>query len=332
MSGTAQLVDRWGRRHTDLRISVTDRCNLRCAYCVGTGPLKFVPKSSLLTFEEIVRIVRVATSAGVGEIRLTGGEPLARRGLPRLVGMLREVPGLRDIALTTNGTLLAPLAIPLRQAGLDRVNISLDTLSPEKYHAFTGGDLTQVLRGIEAALEAGFRKIKLNAVAIRDFTEEEIIPLAEFARQKGLEIRFIELMPLDDASHPPQLKPLPAEEILKILEANYGPLVPDNASEGISPSGQYRFPDGEGKVGILATLSQPFCGHCNRLRLSAEGLLRFCLFAREGWNLRETIRSGASDEEILQIFAEAIQAKWKERPHLGLPGATLPAPMYRCGG
>jgi len=332
MSQPQLLVDNWGRTHSDLRISVTDRCNLRCAYCVGKGPVQFLPKSALLTFEEIVRIVRVAASAGITEVRLTGGEPLARKGLLRLVGMLREVPGLRTVTLTTNGTLLGSLALPLRDAGVERVNISLDTLSPEKYRVLTGGDITQALRGIEAALEAGFRTIKLNAVAIRGFTEEEVIPLTEFARQRGLEIRFIELMPLDDSFRPLELEPLPAQEIIRRLEAFYGPLIPERLSEGINPGGQYRFSDGKGKVGIIPTQTQPFCGHCNRLRLSADGILRFCLFASEGWNLRDIVRGGGCDEEILRTFLTAVRAKWKERPHEGTSAATLPVPMYRCGG
>ncbi len=332
MSQPQLLVDNWGRKHSDLRISVTDRCNLRCTYCVGKGPVQFLAKSALLTFEEIVRIVRVAASAGITEVRLTGGEPLARKGLPRLVCMLREVPGLHTITLTTNGTLLEPLALPLRNAGVERVNISLDTLSPEKYRVLTGGDITQALRGIEAALEAGFRRVKLNAVAIRGFTEEEVIPLTEFARQRGLEIRFIELMPLDDSLDPLELEPLPAGEIIRRLEAFYGPLIPEKLSEGINPGGHYRFYDGKGKVGIIPTLTQPFCGHCNRLRLSAEGTLRFCLFASEGWNLRDILRSGGSDEEILRTFVTAVRAKWKERPHVGTLADTLPVPMYRCGG
>jgi cyclic pyranopterin phosphate synthase len=228
--------------------------------------------------------------------------------------------------------LLAPLAFPLRNAGVERVNISLDTLSPEKYRVLTGGDITLALQGIEAALEAGFRTIKLNAVAIRGFTEEEVIPLTEFARQRGLEIRFIELMPLDDSLHPLELEPLPGQEIIRRLEAFYGPLVPDRLSEGINPAGHYRFPDGKGKVGIIPTLTQPFCGHCNRLRLSADGILRFCLFASEGWNLRDMIRGGASDEEIFRTFLSAVRAKWKERLHVGTSAGTLPVPMYRCGG
>lgn len=326
------LVDNWGRIHDRLRLSVTDRCNLRCRYCVGGRPVVFQPREALLSFEEIIRLVQVGATLGIGYLRLTGGEPLLRKGLPHLVSRLRTVDGIREIALTTNGTLLAAQARQLREAGVNRVNISLDCLSPQKFAHLTGGNIGDVLEGIDAALEARFEEVKLNALAIRDFTEEEIVPLTEFARSRGMQIRFIELMRLADNGVSDNWEPLPAATIVQILERYYGKLIPRGADPSHTHVVSYRFPDGKGEVGVIGAMTTPFCHRCGRLRLTADGKLRNCLFATDEFDLRELLRRGATDKEIGEVFLAATKSKWYCRPQPDAGQATLPVPMHRVGG
>lgn len=327
------LVDRFGRTHTDLRISVTDRCNLRCLYCMAAEGVEFRPHSAILSFEEIERFVRVAARLGIGKVRITGGDPLVRRGVLHLVEMLAALPEIRDLAMTTNAVLLEEYAHRLKAAGIHRLNISLDTLDRKRFEQITRRDeLPRVLRGIEAACRAGFRQIKLNALAIRGRTEKEIVPLARFARDYGLELRFIEFMPLDAARQWRSDQVLPGHEILEILRKNLGPIeavVPDVPG---APASVYRFADGRGRVGVIASVTEPFCDQCGRLRLTAEGKLRNCLFATDEWDARPLLRDGGTDDEIAQLLLAAVGAKKKAH---GTDTGEFAAPeqsMHQIGG
>jgi cyclic pyranopterin phosphate synthase len=304
------LTDSFGRVHNNLRISVTDRCNLRCTYCMPEEVV-FLDKGELLSFEEITRFVRIAAPLGIDKIRLTGGEPLLRRDLPHLVRMICAIPGIRDVGLTTNGLLLAQQAQPLYDAGLRRINVSLDCLDPDRFRALTRRDgLESVLAGIEAAKRAGFDPVKINAVSIRGFTEHEVVPLAQFARLHGLEMRFIEYMPIG-ADHWERDKVYFAHEILDQIEQQVGPLVPAEDYDPRAPAMEFRYLDGKGRVGIIASVSRPFCLSCNRVRLTAEGKLRNCLFALDEVDLKPLLRGGAPDQEIASLMRQNVAAKWE---------------------
>ncbi len=306
-----RLIDSFGRVHNNLRISVTDRCNIRCVYCMPET-VTFLPKASLLSFEEITRVVRVATTLGIDKIRLTGGEPLVRRGLPDLVAMIAAIPGIHDIGLTTNGILLAPMARALWDAGLRRINVSLDTMDAARFQELTRRPgLEQVIEGILAAREAGFDPVKINAVAIKGKTEDDVVPLANFAREHGLELRFIEYMPLDAGNSWERDKVLYAAEILDRLTLGIGPLRPAPNPDPRAPAVDYDYDDGGGRVGLIASVSRPFCMSCNRIRLTAEGKLRNCLFALEETDLRGMLRAEGADAEIARAFRESVAAKWE---------------------
>jgi cyclic pyranopterin phosphate synthase len=306
----SQLIDTFGRAHNNLRVSVTDRCNLRCTYCMPEEVV-FLDRAELLTFEEITRFVRAAAPLGIDKIRLTGGEPLLRRDLPRLVGMLTQVEGIRDVGLTTNGLLLASQARALRDAGLRRINVSLDTLDPETFRRLTRRDgLDKVLEGILAAKAAGFDPVKVNAVSIRGVTEAEAVPLARFARQHGLELRFIEYMPIG-ADRWERGKVYFAHEILEQLEREVAPLVPADDYDPRAPAMEFRYADGGGRVGIIASISRPFCLKCNRLRLTADGKLRNCLFAVEETDVKPLLRGGADDARLAEAVRACVRAKWE---------------------
>ena len=306
-----RLVDTFGRVHNNLRISVTDRCNIRCVYCMPES-VTFLPKQSLLSFEEIVRVVRVAAGLGIDKVRLTGGEPLVRRGLPDLVAMIAEIPGIKDVGLTTNGILLGPLARPLRAAGLRRINVSLDTMDPDRFRALTRRTgFEQVIEGILAAKAAGFDPIKLNAVAIKGVTEDDVVPLGRFARDHGLELRFIEYMPLDAVDRWERGKVLYVAEILDRLAEGIGPLAPAPNQDPRAPAADYDYLDGVGRVGLIASVSRPFCASCNRVRITAEGKLRNCLFALDETDLRALLRGNAADDAIARALRESVAAKWE---------------------
>lgn len=310
MTPPGTLVDRFGRRHTDLRVSVTDRCNIRCFYCMPPEGVPFRSHGDILRFEEIERLVRIAAGLGCRKVRITGGEPLVRKGIVDLVAMLADVRAVDDLAMTSNGILLPDLADPLRKAGLDRLNISLDTLNPEKFRRITGHDeLPRVLRGIDAALVAGFQPLKLNALAIRGQTEEEVVPLAEFARRRGLHLRFIEFMPMDGHGQWSGCRVLSAEEILRILADHYGPLEPCVRQGSTAPATEYCYADGSGRLGVIPSVTQPFCETCSRLRLTADGQIQNCLFCGKRWDARSALRAGASDAQIARLFGEAVAAK-----------------------
>ena len=305
------LVDAFGRAHNNLRISVTDRCNLRCVYCMPES-VAFLPRAELLTFEEVERFVRVAAPLGIDKLRLTGGEPLVRRGLPGLVERLVAIEGIVDVGLTTNGLLLADQARALRDAGLRRINVSLDTLDPGRFRELTRRDgVEQVIEGILAAKAAGFDPIKLNAVAIRGATEPDVVPLARFARDHGLGLRFIEYMPLDAGNLWEREKVLYAADILDLLAAEFGPLAPAPGQDPRAPAADYDYLDGKGGVGLIASVSRPFCMSCNRLRLTAEGKLRNCLFALDETDVRALLRGDAGDEAIAAAIRTSVAGKWE---------------------
>jgi cyclic pyranopterin phosphate synthase len=306
-----RLVDSFGRSHNNLRISVTDRCNIRCVYCMPEH-VQFMPRAQLLSFEEIERFVRIAVPLGIDKVRLTGGEPLVRRDLPTLIEKLAAIRGLVDIGLTTNGILLAPAARTLWNAGLRRINVSLDTMDPSKFQQLTRRPgLEQVLEGILAAKDAGFDPVKVNAVAIRGVTEDDVVPLAEFARRHALELRFIEYMPLDAGHQWEREKVLFAADIIDILTRDVGPLSPVANQDPRAPALDYDYADGGGRVGFIASVSRPFCLSCNRLRLTSDGKLRNCLFALEETDVRVLLRGGASDRSIAQAIRDCVASKWE---------------------
>jgi GTP 3',8-cyclase len=333
MNDFGPLVDSFGRLHTNLRISVTDRCNIRCFYCMPNENVRFKPRDELLTFEEITRFVRVAAGLGVNKIRLTGGEPLVRHDLSVLVEELAEIGGIRDIALTTNGILLAEQAGALKKAGLRRVNISLDTLNRDTFFKISRREgLDAVLRGIAAAEQAGFRKIRLNAVAIRGLTEPDIVPLVRFARARGMEMRFIEFMPLDAENHWESDQVLSGEAIRQAIEDEIGPLVAVEADDPAQPARDFVFADGMGRVGFINPVTQPFCHRCNRLRLTAEGQIRNCLFSTEEWDARALLRGGAADQDLAELIRGSVGAK---RAGHGINSDQFIKPqraMYQIGG
>lgn len=304
------LVDTFGRRHNNLRISVTDRCNLRCSYCMPEE-VSFLDKAELLTFEEIARFVEIAAPLGIDKVRLTGGEPLLRRDVHRLVALIAKIPGIRDVGLTTNGILLAEQAQKLFDAGLRRINVSLDALDPARFRQLARRDgLDRVLAGIAAAKKAGFDPVKVNAVSIRAVTEHEVVPLARYAREHGLEMRFIEYMPIG-ADQWERDKVYFAHEILETIEREVGALVPVNHFDPSSPASEFEYVDGGGRVGIIASVSRPFCTSCNRVRLTAEGKLRNCLFALDEVDLKPLLRGGGSADAIAQIVRTNVWAKWE---------------------
>ncbi len=327
------LVDSFGRVHTNLRISVTDRCNIRCFYCMPDENIRFKPRSELLTFEELARLASVAAGLGINKLRLTGGEPLVRAGLHQLVRVLAAIPGVEDIALTTNGILLAEQAQALRDAGLQRLNISLDGLSEATFQRIARREgLQRVIDGIFAARRAGFERIRLNAVAIRGITEPEIVPLAGFAREHGFELRFIEFMPLDAEQHWQSEQVLSGEEIRRLLEAAFGELIPADRPDPSQPATDYDFADGVGRIGFINPVTQSFCGDCNRLRVTAEGQIRNCLFSIEEWDARALLRGGASDEQIAALLHASVGAK-KAGHGINSDEFLRPArAMYQIGG
>jgi cyclic pyranopterin phosphate synthase len=328
-----QLVDSLGRVHNNLRISVTDRCNIRCFYCMPDENIRFKPRDEILTFEEIVRFARVVARMGVNKLRITGGEPLVRSGLPELIRQLSGIDGIQDIALTTNGILLADQVDDLKSAGLKRLNISLDGLKEETFERIARRKgLDRVLEGIFAAQQASFEKIRLNAVAIRGITEEEIVPLGEFARAHGLELRFIEFMPLDAENNWDNDQVLGGEAIRQVLEAEFGPLLPGDRPDPSQPAVDYRFADGIGRIGFINPVTQPFCSDCNRLRITAEGQVRNCLFSTAEWDAREIMRGGGDDRQLAQLVRDCVTAK---KPGHGIDSPEFVKPeraMYQIGG
>jgi cyclic pyranopterin phosphate synthase len=306
---TAPLRDGWGREIRSLRVSVTDRCNFRCRYCMPAEGLQWLAKPEVLTFEELHRLVTVVARMGVREVRLTGGEPLVRRGLPDLVRRLSLVAGVEDLSLTTNGVLLDRLAGPLADAGLRRLNVSLDSLSHTRFAEITRRDaLDRVLAGLDAAeREARLRPIKVNCVAIRGFSESEVPALAELARRKPFVVRFIEFMPLDADDRWDADQVLSGAEIRAIIAERW-PLVEMPAGPS-STARRFRFADGAGEVGFVSPVTEPFCSSCDRIRVTADGRLRTCLFSRTEWDLQAPLRDGASNAELEEVIRNAVAHK-----------------------
>jgi cyclic pyranopterin phosphate synthase len=327
------LIDTFGRLHDNLRISVTDRCNIRCFYCMPEDDPAYVPRGEILSYEEIVRFVTVAASLGVRKIRLTGGEPLVRKDLDRLVRQIVAVPGIEDVALTTNGLLLADQAERLYDAGLRRINVHLDTLDKDRFRVMTRRDgVDKVLQGLATVKRLGYHPIKINAVAVKGLTEPDIVPLARFGRDNGYEVRFIEYMPLDADRGWRRDQVLLAEDILGLLTRELGPLHPTEGQDPRAPATEFDFDDGIGRIGIIASISRPFCQACNRVRLTADGKLRNCLFARDENDVRALLRGGASDEEIAALIRKNVLAKW-EGHEINTAKFMQPArPMHAIGG
>ena len=316
----APLIDTHGRTVRDLRLSITDRCNLRCVYCMPAEGMPWLPKQDLLTFEELARFARVCLECGVHSVRLTGGEPTVRADLHVLVRMLHELaPGL-DLSLTTNGLKLVEMSPALKAAGLTRVNVSVDTLSRERFHQLARRDrLAEVLAGLEAARAAGFSPIKVNAVLMRGVNDDEVVALAGWARDEGYELRFIEWMPLDFQHSWERSRLVPAAEILEQLEHAF-PLKPEDGDDPSAPARTFRYRDGRGRVGVIASVTRPFCGTCDRIRLTADGQVRTCLFANREYDFRRVLREGGTDDEIEALLRAAVLRK--------LPGHLISQPGF----
>lgn len=325
------MVDRYGRVHDDLRISVTDRCNLRCVYCMPEEGLTFLPREELLSFDEIVRLAGVARRLGVTSVRITGGEPLVRRGLPDLIGRLAQV-GFEDLAMTTNGTGLSSLAGKLASAGLRRVNVSCDSLRADRFATIRKrGNLAEVLGAMNAAEAAGLTPLKVNVVLLRGQNDDEILDFASHVRETGRIVRFIEFMPLDAQGNWDRAQLVPGREVLERIAAVW-PLEPAGDPGGAAPAECFRFADGQGEIGLISSVTEPFCGTCNRLRLTAEGSLRNCLFTDDERTVRDLLRHGGSDDELELMFRRVV---WDKFPGHGInePGFLSPArSMSMIGG
>lgn len=328
------LKDSFGRVINNLRISVTDRCNFRCVYCMPAHGMKWLDKKNILSFEEIFRIAGIFSELGITRLRLTGGEPLLRRELSSLIGMLKGIEKIEDISLTTNGYFLDEQAAALYGAGLKRINISLDSLYSESFSTVTRRDYYEnVRRGIARAVEVGMNPVKINVVLIRGFNDNEILDFAELGRKNNFVIRFIEFMPLGSDDKWNIRKVVGSDEIRRTIESGFGmKLVPDSQGRGTQPADVYRFEDGIGRVGFISSVSEPFCEHCNRVRITSDGKLRTCLFSHAETDLMKPLREGAQDSEIRELIIEAVSKK--ERGHMiNRPGFLRPErTMSQIGG
>ena len=323
------LIDSFGRVHRDLRISVTDRCNFRCTYCMPEEGMPWVPREEILTFEEIERLARLAVERyGIDSIRLTGGEPTVRAHLPVLVERLSRL-GV-DLSMTTNGAMLRSQAADLRAAGLQRVNISLDSLHRERFIELTRRDeLDHVLDGIDAALEAGFAPVKINVVCMEGVNDDEIVDFARFGRERGVEVRFIEFMPLDGGHTWERAAVVPGERIVETIDAVF-PL--QALARDHEPAALWEYVDGGGRVGVIPSVTEPFCTTCDRVRLTAEGRMRACLFALEETDLRALLRSGASDDDVAAAIAACVAGKWAGHGIGTVSFVQPPRSMSQIGG
>jgi cyclic pyranopterin phosphate synthase len=313
------LVDRYGRVHDDLRISVTDRCNLRCVYCMPLEGMTFLPRAELLTFEEIARLARVARQLGVTAIRLTGGEPLVRKGFAELVAQLSAI-GFDDLAMTTNGMQLAGVAASLVSAGLKRVNVSCDSLRADRFESIRRrGDLATVLNAMSVAEAVGLTPLKVNVVLLRDTNDDEVLDFAAFARDTGRIVRFIEFMPLDAQGAWDRNRLVPGHEVFERITKEW-PLEAVSHGASSAPAERFRFVDGQGEIGLISSVTQPFCGTCNRLRLTADGEIRNCLFSDDEHPIRDVMRRGGSDDELALTLRRAVWAKF--------PGHAINEPAF----
>jgi len=327
-----QLTDSFGRTINNLRVSVTDQCNFRCIYCMPEEGMIFQPRDEILTFEEITRFVGIAADLGISKLRLTGGEPTVRKDLPVLVRMLSEIPGVRDMAMTTNGFLLRKMSRDLHEAGLPRINVSLDTLDQEKFKEMTRRDvLHKVLDGLEEAIGYFQLPIKINVVAMKGYTEDELLDFAKLARTGPYQVRFIEFMPLDADRSWTRDQVLDGAEIIERISAQW-PLDAVKRPDQREPADLFRFRDGKGEIGLIASVSEPFCGSCNRIRITADGKLRTCLFSINETDIKALLRGGASDAEIAETVIEAVGNK-EPGHHINEPDFVQPErTMSSIGG
>ena len=332
MNSVPVLQDSHGRAIRDLRISITDRCNFRCFYCMPKEAMEWQPKGEILTFEEIVTLTEVFVSLGISKLRVTGGEPMLRRDIEKLIARLAVIPGVEDLAMTTNAHFLRGRAQGLKEAGLQRLTISLDSLDAERFALLTGrNELSQVLDGIDAAIEAGLDPVKVNSVVIRGINDDQAVGFAAFAREKGVRVRFIEFMPLDNGKVWKREMVVPGEELRERISAVY-PLErvkSDNLSE---TARRWRFADGApGEIGFINPVSQPFCGHCSRIRLTADGMIRTCLFSTVEYNIKRLLRNGAGREELVDFIIGTIEKK-EDRHHINDPQFVQPLRTMSCIG
>ena len=304
-----QLIDSYNRHINYLRISITDRCNLRCIYCMPKEGISLIGHDDILSYEELLRIACIAVKKGITKIRITGGEPLARKGVVQFVSALSGIQGIQDLSMTTNGILLAPAAQPLRSAGLTRLNISLDSLNPDKYTMITrGGDINQIIAGIKSAQEAGFSPIKINVVVIRGINDDEITSFAKLSMEKNLQVRFIEYMPVGMENGWEKERFVSSDEIRQRIKT-IGPLLELPSDNGSGPAQMYTIEGAQGRLGFISALSDHFCATCNRLRLTPDGKLRTCLFSDAEVDLKTKLRQGCSDDALADIINEAILSK-----------------------
>ncbi|ADL07057.1 GTP 3',8-cyclase MoaA [Thermosediminibacter oceani] len=319
------MKDRFGREIDYIRVSVTDRCNFRCIYCMPEGGVMPKTCADILRFEEIARFLEAIVPLGISTVRITGGEPLVRKGIADFVRMVRRIPGVKDIAMTTNGSLLAGMAADLKSAGLNRVNISLDSLRPERFGRVTrGGDLKSVLKGIDAALENGLEPVKINCVVIKGFNDDEIMDFAKLTIERNLTVRFIELMPVGE-SKKARMNFVPAGRISRSLGGELEPV--EYPEEGKGPAVYYRLPGAKGFIGFIAPMTRHFCAECNRVRLTSDGKLKVCLDSEEEFDVKAALRGGASGEDLRRIFTGALMRKpdghRMNAVRFGKPGRTM---------
>lgn len=326
------LRDGYGRAIRDLRISITDRCNFRCFYCMPKEAMEWQPKAEILSYEEIITLAEVFVALGVNKLRVTGGEPMVRRDLESLIARLAAILGLADLAMTTNAHFLRGRARDLKNAGLRRITISLDSLEQERFSLLTGRNgLRQVLDGIEAAIEAGLQPIKINSVVIRGINDNQVVRFAAFAREKGVSVRFIEFMPLDNGQVWRREMVVPGEELRARIHAVY-PLEAVKRESLSETARRWRFADGApGEVGFINPVSQPFCGHCSRIRLTADGMIRTCLFSTVEHNIKRLLRAGASRDDLVQFIVRTVEKK-EERHHINDPEFVQPLRTMSCIG
>jgi GTP 3',8-cyclase len=327
-----RLKDSYGRAIRDLRISITDRCNFRCFYCMPTEAMEWKPKPEILSYEEIIRLAELFVSLGVNKLRVTGGEPMVRRDLESLIERLARIEGVADLAMTTNAHFLRGRANALKVAGLQRITISLDSLEPERFALLTGrNELKQVLDGIDAALDAGLAPVKINSVVIRGINDDQSVKFAAFAREKGVHVRFIEFMPLDNGKVWRREMVVPGEEVRQRIHAVY-PLERMPSENPSETARRWRFADGApGEVGFINPVTQPFCGHCSRIRLTADGMIRTCLFSTVEHNIKALLRRWAPIEELLDFIVATVEKK-EDRHHINDPEFVQPLRTMSCIG
>ncbi len=326
----APLTDSFERRHNYLRISLTDRCNFRCAYCMPVEDMEWTPRQDILTFEEIERIAKLFAAMGVDKIRLTGGEPTVRRGLVELVSKLRAIPGIETLSMTTNGDAFAALASPLKQAGLRAVNISLDTLKPDRFFEITRRNrLDRVLSGIRAALASGFDSVKINVVAMAGVNDDEFTDFLDYFHKENVEIRFIEFMPFLSNGWT-QASLIPYKQIKAELEKRFKLSPVDTEPSAVAKD--FKIEGSNARVGFISSMTDHFCGGCNRIRLTADGRLKVCLFAKTGPSLRDAMRAGSTDDDLEQLIRSTLSGKWAAHPPMDQLIRVNDRPMIAIGG